>query len=130
QPARFQRLALLDMGFEVADMPPAFGARARPAGKTCVLQYLSHAAVAVAIPRGVDLGFRYTADIRSRAQEMAEMAFLVAPGRDLDGAGNGGIAIQHAGRFERIDNAQGAVEPARIVLALKVRSREQLRPRF
>src|SRR5262249_52286548 len=130
QAATLQRFALLDMSFEVTEVPPALDARARSPGKTDRLQRLAHAAVAVAVARRVDIGFGHVADIGPGAEEMAEMAFLVAPCGDFDGAGNGGIAIENARGLECVDNAQGSVEPAGKILALEVRAREQLRTRL
>src|SRR3954451_24893469 len=61
---------------------------------------------------------------------MSEVAFLVAPCRDFDGAFDLRIAVDHAGRFEGIDDAKRPVEPARKVLTFEVRSRQQLWPGF
>ena len=58
------------------------------------------------------------------------MAFLVAPGRDFDGAVDVRIAIDDAGGFERIDDAERSIEPARVVLAFEMRARQQFRPGF
>jgi len=46
------------------------------------------------------------------------MSFLIAPCRDFDGAVDGRIGIDRAGGFERIDDAERAVEPACEILAL------------
>lgn len=54
------------------------------------------------------------------------MAFLVAPGGDLDRAVEGAIGIEHARGLERVDDAERAVEPAGIVLAFEMRTRKQL----
>ncbi len=59
---------------------------ARAAGKACALQRLPHAAIGVAVARRVDIGFADRADKRAAAEKTAEMAFLVAPGSDLDRA--------------------------------------------
>ena len=58
------------------------------------------------------------------------MAFLVAPCRDLDGAVDIRIGIDDAGGFERIDDAERSIEPARVVLAFEMRARQQFRPGF
>jgi hypothetical protein len=58
------------------------------------------------------------------------MAFLVAPRRDLDGAFDIGIGIEHAGGFQRIDDAKRPIEPARIVLAFEMGACQQLRSGF
>ena len=54
------------------------------------------------------------------------MPFLVAPGRHFDRAACIRIAIDDAGGFERIDHAKRSIEPARMVLAFEMRSRQQL----
>ena len=56
------------------------------------------------------------------------MAFLVAPRGDLDSAVDAGIGVEHARGFERIDDAERAVEPAGMVLAFEMRAGQQLRP--
>ena len=53
------------------------------------------------------------------------MSFLIAPCRDFDGAVDGRIGIDHARGFERVDDAEWAVEPACEILAFKIRSGEQ-----
>ena len=105
---------------------PRSALSARAAGKPDLAQGLAHGAIAVAVARGVDVGFADRADIGAAAEETAEMAFLVAPGRDLDGALDVRIGIEHAGGFQRIDDAERPVEPAGIVLAFQMRAREQL----
>ena len=40
--AAFERLALLDMGFEISDVAAALAVRARPAGKTDLAQRVAH----------------------------------------------------------------------------------------
>src|ERR1044072_8765135 len=86
QTAAFQRVALLDMRLQIAEVPSPLDGGARPAGKTDVAQRLAHAPAASAVARRVDVGFGERADIGSAAEEMSEMAFLVTPCRDLDGA--------------------------------------------
>ncbi len=86
QRVAFEPLALLDMGFEISDVPAAFGRDARPAGKADLAQRFAHGPAAVAVARGVDIGFGEGADIGPAAEETAEMAFLVAPCCDLDRA--------------------------------------------
>ena len=123
--AALQRLALLDMGLQVADMPPALDADAWPAGKPDLTQGVAHGATAGTVTRGVDLGFGHAADIGSAAEETSKMSFLVAPRSDLDGAFDIGIGIEHARRFQRIDDAKRPVEPARIVLAFEMGAGQQ-----
>ena len=128
--AAFERLALLDMRLEISDVPPAFGRGARPAGKPGLAQGVAHGPAAVAVARGVDLRLGDAADIGPAAEEAAEMAFLVAPCRDLDGAVDVRIGIDDAGGFERIDDAERPIEPARKILAFEMRARQQFRSGF
>ena len=58
------------------------------------------------------------------------MSFLIAPGRDLDGAVDARIGIDDAGGFERIDDAERAIEPARKILAFEMRAGQQFRSGF
>jgi hypothetical protein len=58
------------------------------------------------------------------------MAFLVAPGGDLDRAGRVRIGIDDARSFGRIDHTKRSIEPAGVVLAFEMRARQQLRPGF
>ena len=108
-------------------MPPAFDADAWPARKPDLTQGVAHGATAGTVTRGVDLGFGHTADIGPAAEETSKMSFLVAPRRDLDGAFDIGIGIEHAGGFQRIDDAKRPVEPARIVLAFEMGAGQQIR---
>ena len=101
----FEPLALLDMGFEISDVPPEFGRDARPAGKADLAQRFTHGLAAVAVAGGVDFRFADGTDIGPAAEKTAEMAFLVAPCCDLDCAMNVRIRIDDAGGFERIDHA-------------------------
>ena len=84
--AAFERLALFDMGFEISDMPPAFATAAGAAGEAGVAQRVTHALAAVAVACCVDIGFGDAADIGTAAEEVSEMPFLVAPGRNFDRA--------------------------------------------
>ncbi len=72
-------VALLDMGFEIADVPSALDRDAGAAGKADDVERLTHAAIAVAITRRVDVRLCHSTDERAAAEEGAEMAFLVAP---------------------------------------------------
>src|SRR4051794_36885537 len=56
---------------------------------------------------------------------MSEMAFLVTPCRNFDGAFDVRIAVDHAGCFEGINDAKRAIEPARKILTFEMRSRQQ-----
>ena len=128
--AAFERLALFDMGFEISDMPPAFALRAGAAGESGFAQRIAHGLAAVAVARLVDIGFGDAADIGAAAEEVSEMPFLVAPGRNFDGAIYIRIAIDDAGGFERIDHAERSIEPACVVLAFQMRPRQQFQPRL
>ena len=58
------------------------------------------------------------------------MTFLIAPRRNFDSAFGGGIGIDDAGSFERVDDAKRSIEPARIILAFQVRAGQQFGPGF
>jgi hypothetical protein len=98
--AAFEQLALLDMGFEIADMPPALRRRAGPAGEADLAQCVAHGSAAAAVACGVDIGFGQAADKRAAAEKTSEMAFLIAPGRDFDRAVDAGGGVENAGGFE------------------------------
>ena len=67
------------MGFEIPDVTPAFGVLSWTASQAGCLQRLPHRSRIGAIARRVDLLFADVANIGAAAEEMAEMAFLVAP---------------------------------------------------
>jgi hypothetical protein len=83
-----------------------------------------------AVTRGIDVSLGEGADIGPAAEETAEMAFLVAPGCDLDGALDVRVGIDDSGGFERIDDPERTVEPAGIILAFEMRTRQQFWSRF
>src|SRR5260370_21160703 len=118
------------MRLEISDMPAAFSRRARPAGKAHISQGLPHGSVAVAVARGLDLIIGHTANVRPAAEEASEMSFLIAPGRDFDGAICVRVGIDDSGGFERIYDAKRPIEPAREILAFKMRSSQQFRSGF
>ena len=128
--AALEGLALFDMCLEISDVAPAFGGSAWAAGEADFAQRLAHGAIAVAVARGVDVSLGESADIGAAAEEIAEMAFLVAPGCDLDGALDIRVGIDDAGGFKRIDDTQRTIEPARVILAFEMRARQQFRARF
>ncbi len=130
QPGRVERVALLDMRFEIADIARRVDPLARPAGKPGARQRLAQRRAVVAASGLVDLVLAERADERAAAEIIAVMAFLVGPGGDLD-AEPGAIRIggKGAGQFEPVDHAQRAVEPAAIGLGLAVRADQQPAPR-
>src|SRR5665213_2169198 len=77
--AAFERLALLDMGFQISDVTPAPGVFARAAGEPGLAQRLPHGPAARAVARRVDIGLGDRADKGAAAEKTAEMAFLIAP---------------------------------------------------
>ena len=50
------------------------------------------------------------------------MSFFIRPCRHLDHAACVRIAIDDAGGFECVDDAESAIEPAGVVLAVEMRS--------
>src|SRR5262249_60663080 len=78
-----------------------------------------------AVARLVDVFFAQHADKRAAAHEVAEVAFLVGERHDVDAKpGAGRLFGERARSFERVDQAERAVEPAGVVLRLDVRARE------
>src|SRR5439155_4106713 len=104
--AAFERLALFDMSFEISDMPVAFVPRAGAAGEPGVAQRVTHALAAVPVACRVDIGFGDAADIGAAAEEVPEMPFLVAAGRNFDRSVCVRLGLEDAGGLERIDHAE------------------------
>jgi hypothetical protein len=124
----FKRPALLDVGFEIADMAPALDPGTRTTRQTHLSQRLPHGAVGIAIPCGVDIRLGHVTNIRPATEEMAEMSFLIAPCCDFNGAADGRVGVDDAGGFQCVDHAKRAIKPAGKILTFEMRSREQFRP--
>src|SRR5215203_1301411 len=128
--AALERVALLDMRLDITRVAPGLELQARPAGKPGLVERLAQRRAVVAVPRLVDLLLGEQAHERARAEERAEMPLLVAPGRDVDAKiGRRRILGKRAGGLEAVDDAERAVEPAGMVLALEMRAGEHLWPR-
>ena len=86
KPAAFERVALLDMRLEIADVPPGSAVtRARPASPTS--RSASRMVRPLVRSRAASISASVTcADIGAAAEEAAEMSFLVAPRGDFDRA--------------------------------------------
>src|SRR5579872_826623 len=115
------------MGFEISDVAARLGRLALASRKSGGLKGFAQRTMIGAITRGIDVPIAQVADIGPAAEKRSEMPFLVAPRGDFHRAGDIGIGVEHARRFERIDDAKGAIEPAREILALQMRAREQFR---
>ena len=116
------------MCLQISDVPPRLHGDARTPGEPHLGKCIAHGATAGAVARSVDVGFGHLADIGARAEKMAEMSLLVAPAGNLDGALHGGIRVENPRGLERVDDAERAIEPAGVVLALQVRTGQQFRP--
>src|SRR4051794_372878 len=128
--AALERVALLDMGLDIAGVSPCLELQARPAGKRGLVERLAQGGAVVAVTRLVDLVLGEQAHERARAEEGAEMPLLVAPGRDVDAEIGGRRVLGKGARgLEAVDDAERAVEPASMVLALEMRAGEHLTPR-
>src|ERR1700722_16129694 len=113
------------MGFEIADVALGIEPLARPSGVAGPLERGAQR-YAVATLRGVDLVAGQRVDERATAQHVAVMALLVGPGNRLDPEPRQRIvAAQGPRRFQRIDDAERAVEPAAMRLGLAVRADQQ-----
>src|SRR5207248_2596530 len=122
---RIQRIALLDMGFEVADIARRIDELARPSGKPGIDQRLAQLLALAALGR-LDLIFAQPAGKRPAAEHVAVMPFFVGPGDRLNAEpGERGISGEGARQFEPIDDAERAVEPATMWLGLAVRADQQ-----
>ena len=108
------------MGFEISDMPPGFAPRTGAAGEISLAQRVTHALAAVAVGCRVDIGVGDAADIGAAAEEVSEMSFLIAPGRNFYRAVCARLGIDDAGGLERIDDAERPIEPACVVLAFQM----------
>jgi hypothetical protein len=123
--AGIESVALLDMGLEIAEVPPRLDLDARlpgePGGRQRVAERDPVAAAAA-----VDLGLVEHAGERAAAEHVAVMAFLVGPGDRLDAEpGEVGIAAKGARHLQRVDHPERAIEPAAFRLGLAVRADQQ-----
>src|ERR1700722_5245063 len=113
------------MRFEIADVATRVELEARAARIARLLQCITHRMAVCAVARIVDLGFTNIADERPTAEIAAEMALLIAKCNDVNtDTVHRRILAQRACGFEGVDYPQRAVEPARLVLTLDVRTRE------
>ncbi len=122
---RFERVALLDMRFEVADITRGIDLLTLPAGEPGLFQRLGerHAVAALA---GGELVLADRRGERAAAEHLAVMPLLVGPGDRIDAEP---VAIRIGGegarQLDRVDDAERAVEPAAIGLRLAVRADQQ-----
>ena len=77
--AALEPVALLDVRLEIADVPPVLDRKPGAAGEADGLQRLAHAAIGVAVARGVDVRLCHATDEGAAAEKRTEMTFLVAP---------------------------------------------------
>ena len=125
QPGRFERVALLDMRLEEPGVARRIDLEPRPARIAGAVERRAHRGAVVAVARLVDVRLAEHADKRAAAEERAEMALLVAECRDVD-ADLAGLLGQRPRGFERIDDAECAVEPAGMILGFEMRAGEHL----
>src|SRR5439155_9232525 len=126
QPAGVERVALLDMRFEIADIVPGIYPLARAPGKAGPLQGFSQRRAVVATPDLVDFLLGKRVGKRAAAEKIAVMAFLVGPGGDIDAEpGAARIRGKGASELDPVYQPQRTVEPAAIGLGLAVRADHQ-----
>ncbi len=126
QPAGVERVALLDMRFEIADIMPGIDPLARTIGKAGAAQRLAQRSPVVATPDPVDFFLGKGVGKRAAPKKITVMAFLVGPGGNLDAEpGAPRIRGKGAGELDPVDHPQRAVEPAAIGLGLAVRAHQQ-----
>src|SRR3984893_1860065 len=129
QPAGVERVALLDMRFEIADIALGVDPLALTIGKTGALQSLAQRCAVVATPDPVDFFFGESVGKRAAAEKVAVVALLVRPSGDLDAEPRtAGVHGKGRGRLEPVDPPERAVEPAAIGLGLAVRADQQPPP--
>src|SRR5439155_11141374 len=125
EPGRVEPIALLDMRFEIAHIALRIEPLAWPAGKPGLGERGAQQHAVAAAP-GLDLALRQCVGEGPAAEHIAEMAFLVGPGDRLDAEpGESWSRGDGARQFERVDDAERAVEPAAMRLGLAVRADEQ-----
>src|SRR6516225_1422177 len=130
QPGRVERVALLDMRFEIAGVTPGLDLLARPPGKSGALQGLAQRRAVVAPSDPIDLLLGKHAGKRMAAEKALVMAFLVGPGGDIDAEpGAARFSGKSARQLEPVDHPERAVEPTAIGLGLAVRADQQPPPR-
>src|SRR6185312_16552361 len=125
-PVRFERVALLDMGFEITNIARRIDLLALPAGEPGFFQRIGerHAVAALA---GGELLLANRAGKGAAAEHLAVMPLLIGPGnRVYAEPGAVGIGGEGARQFERVDDAERAIEPAAIGLGFAVRPDQQM----
>src|SRR6185312_6453917 len=125
---RLQRAALLDMRLEIPHIALWLADDPLPFGIAGLLQRLGQL-FAVAARGACNLVVPERAGERAAAEHIAVMALLVGPGDRLDpDPVERQVAGKSARRFERVDDAERAVEPAAARLRLAVRADQQNSP--
>ena len=90
----FERVALLDMRFQISDVPARLGGNARSSCEPHVGECVPHGAAAGAVACGINVGLGHLPDIGARTEEVSKVSFLVAPGGNFDRAfERGGSAL-------------------------------------
>src|SRR5271169_6187416 len=84
QSTRVERVALLDMGFEIPDVMPGVDPLAGTIGKAGACQGFAQRQAGIAAPDLVYFCFGKRIGERAAAEKAAVMAFLVGPGGDLE----------------------------------------------
>ena len=116
------------MRFAIAPVAVGLHALARPVGEPRALQGVAKRRAVIAVPGLVDILLAQKADEGSAADERAEMALLVAPGRDVDAhVAHIRILTERPRRLEPVDDAERTIEPAGMVLAFDMRAGEKMR---
>src|SRR5262249_55202104 len=117
------------VGFEVAHIPLRIDGKTRLARESRGLQRFAHREAVAPVDGPVEIILSDLARARAAAEEVPEMALLIAPSSHIDrAAGERRILFDGARRFERKDDAERTIEPTRIVLALEMRPTNDLAP--
>ena len=126
QLAELERVALLDVRLEERRR----SAPARSRGAAGPHSRRSACASRSGVPSFLFFALSMSSSVSSpvndlRAEERAEVSLLVAEHHDID-AGVAARLLDGARGFERVDAAERAVEPARLVLRFQMRARQRL----
>src|SRR5262249_44154892 len=125
EPAAFEPIALFDMRFEITDVARWIELIARAAGEPRFGQGGAQRN-AIAVFARVDLALRQRAGERTAAEHVTEMAFLIGPGDRFDPKRRERrVSGESARQFERVDDAERAIEPTAMRLCFAVRADEK-----
>src|SRR5215472_586704 len=126
QSAGVERVALLDMRFEVTNVTQWLDPLIGPLGKARTVERFTQRRPVIAAAGLVDFLFGERIGKGAAAETIAVMAFFVCPSGDLDTEpATGGVRSKSAGEFEPVDHPQRTIKPTAIGLGFAVRADEE-----